>query len=240
VGADHSAQASKRFQGELIVVAFWSARQWLLMGTSGWSHRSWRGPFFPMRLPVKRHLEYYATQFEIVELNGVFYRTPSAESVARWGDETGRHFVFAWKASKFISHWKRLTENSTNSLQLLEHWLSILGEKVGPVLFQLPPDFAADAGRLSGVEVPDPLWTYAEIGVGKLYADAQADSLENETAALAKFDECRAPTMLPAARSPLRNNSELRLVAFGRQRQCAYGKDIAVRNLLRESAFPRC
>ena len=135
MGADHSAQASKRFQGELIVVAFWSARQWLLMGTSGWSHRSWRGPFFPMRLPVKRHLEYYATQFEIVELNGVFYRTPSAESVARWGDETGRHFVFAWKASKFISHWKRLTENSTNSLQLLEHWLSILAKRSGQFSF---------------------------------------------------------------------------------------------------------
>jgi uncharacterized protein YecE (DUF72 family) len=83
-----------------------------------------------------------------VELNGVFYRTPTTEAAGRWRDETGRHFVFSWKASKFISHWKRLSENSINSLQLLEGRLSILGDKVGPILFQLPPDFAADAGRL--------------------------------------------------------------------------------------------
>ena len=84
-----------------------------------------------------------------MELNGVFYRTPTPKSVRRWRDETGRHFVFAWKASKFITHWKRLTENSINSLQLLDERLSILGDKAGPILFQLPPDFAADAGRLS-------------------------------------------------------------------------------------------
>ena len=83
-----------------------------------------------------------------MELNGVFYRTPTPESVRRWRDETGRHFVFAWKASKFITHWKRLTENSINSLQLLDERLSVLGEKAGPILFQLPPGFVADAGRL--------------------------------------------------------------------------------------------
>ena len=107
----------------------------VLVGTSGWSYASWRGPFFPMGLPAKRQLEYYASQFETVELNGVFYRTPTTESVGRWRDGTGRHFVFAWKASKFITHWKRLTENSLNSLQLLEDRLSILGDKVGPISF---------------------------------------------------------------------------------------------------------
>ena len=120
----------------------------VLVGTSGWSYASWRGPFFPTGLPAKHQLEYYASQFETVELNGVFYRTPPTESVGRWRDETGRHFVFSWKASKFITHWKRLSENSINSLQLLDDRLSILGDKVGPILFQLPPDFAADAGRL--------------------------------------------------------------------------------------------
>jgi uncharacterized protein YecE (DUF72 family) len=120
----------------------------VLVGTSGWSYSSWRGPFFPTGLPAQRQLEYYASQFETVELNGVFYRTPTTEAVRRWRDETGRHFVFSWKASKFISHWKRLSENSINSLQLLDDRLSILGDKAGPILFQLPPDFAADAGRL--------------------------------------------------------------------------------------------
>ena len=121
----------------------------VLVGTSGWSYPSWRGPFFPTGLPAKHQLEYYASQFDTVELNGVFYRTPTPESVRRWRDQTGRHFVFAWKASKFITHWKRLTENSISSLQLLDERLSILGDKIGPILFQLPPDFAADASRLS-------------------------------------------------------------------------------------------
>jgi uncharacterized protein YecE (DUF72 family) len=64
--------------------------------------------FFPTGLPTKRQLEYYASQFETVELNGVLYRTPTTEAVGRWRDETGGHFVFSWKASKFITHWKRL------------------------------------------------------------------------------------------------------------------------------------
>jgi uncharacterized protein YecE (DUF72 family) len=119
------------------------------IGTSGWSYRSWRGPFFPERLSTRRHLEYYASQFETAELNGVFYRTPTPEAVQGWRDQTGTDFVFAWKASKFITHWKRLSENSINSLQLLEERLSILEDKAGPVLFQLPPGFEADAGRLA-------------------------------------------------------------------------------------------
>jgi uncharacterized protein YecE (DUF72 family) len=84
-----------------------------------------------------------------VELNGVFYRTPTTDVVARWRNETGQHFIFAWKASKFITHWKRLSENSINSLLLLDDRLSILGDKAGPILFQLPPNFTADTGRLS-------------------------------------------------------------------------------------------
>jgi uncharacterized protein YecE (DUF72 family) len=78
----------------------------------------------------------------------VFYRTPTPEAVKSWHDQTGGDFVFAWKASKFITHWKRLSENSVNSLDLLEDRLSLLGGKVGPILFQLPPNFKADADRL--------------------------------------------------------------------------------------------
>jgi hypothetical protein len=78
----------------------------------------------------------------------VFYRTPTADAVQCWPDQNGRHFVFAWKPSKFITHWKRWTENSINSLHRLDERLSVLGAKAGPILFQLPPDFAADAGRL--------------------------------------------------------------------------------------------
>jgi uncharacterized protein YecE (DUF72 family) len=79
----------------------------------------------------------------------VFYRTPTREAVQSWRGQTGDDFVFAWKASKFITHWKRLSDNSINSLELLEERLSLLGEKAGPILFQLPPNFQVDADRLA-------------------------------------------------------------------------------------------
>lgn len=121
----------------------------VLIGTSGWHYDSWRGPFFPKGLPLNRQLGYYASQFCTTELNGVFYRTPTAKAVAGWRDATNDDFVFAWKASKFITHWKRLSENSINSLELLESRISLLRQKAGPVLFQLPPNFTIDANRLA-------------------------------------------------------------------------------------------
>jgi uncharacterized protein YecE (DUF72 family) len=121
----------------------------ILIGTSGWSYASWRGPFFPREVMVKHHLQFYATQFSTAELNGVFYRTPTIEAVRGWRDNTPDGFVFAWKASKFITHWKRLTDKSRNSLALLESRLRILGPKAGPVLLQLPPMFTANYDRLA-------------------------------------------------------------------------------------------
>lgn len=121
----------------------------VLIGTSGWHYASWRGPFFPAELMVKHQLQYYATQFATCELNGVFYRTPTEAAVKAWRDDTPDDFIFAWKASKFITHWKRLSENSVNSLELLESRLALLRHKAGPVLFQLPPQFEANADRLN-------------------------------------------------------------------------------------------
>lgn len=121
----------------------------VLIGTSGWHYDSWRGPFFPEGLPLKNQLQYYGSQFRTAELNGVFYRTPSLDAVKAWRVQTGKDFIFAWKASKFITHWKRLSNTSINSLALIEERLSLLGVKAGPVLFQLPPNFEADAERLA-------------------------------------------------------------------------------------------
>jgi uncharacterized protein YecE (DUF72 family) len=121
----------------------------VLIGTSGWHYDSWRGPFFPKGLPLAKQLEYYAGQFPTTELNGVFYRTPSLETVKNWRARTEENFVFAWKASKFITHWKRLSDTSKNSLELIEERLALLGDKAGPVLFQLPPQFKVDADRLA-------------------------------------------------------------------------------------------
>jgi uncharacterized protein YecE (DUF72 family) len=123
------------------------SRVWI--GTSGWHYDSWRGPFFPRELRTKDHLRFYAGEFQTTELNGVFYRTPSLEAVRAWRDQTPDDFVFAWKASKFITHWKRLSGKSRNSLALMETRLRALGRKAGPVLFQLPPRFTADRERLA-------------------------------------------------------------------------------------------
>ena len=97
------------------------AEQDVLVGTSGWSYRSWRGPFFPDDLKLAEHLRYYATQFRTTELNSVFYRAPTEDTVRGWRKQTPRDFVFAWKASKFITHWKRLADSSVNSLELMDH-----------------------------------------------------------------------------------------------------------------------
>jgi len=86
--------------------------------------------------------------FGTTELNGVFYRTPTEAAVRTWAEQTPEDFVFAWKASKFITHWKRLNETSVNSIALLESRLRLLGHKAGPVLFQLPPQFEKNRSRL--------------------------------------------------------------------------------------------
>src|SRR3954468_5406701 len=124
------------------------SRLWI--GTSGWTYDGWRGPFYPDGVPKKDWLRWYSTQFVTTEINGSFYRTPSLEAVRAWRDQTPDDFVFAWKASKFITHWKRLSEQCRNSLELLETRLTVLEPKVGPILFQLPPQFKINRERLAG------------------------------------------------------------------------------------------
>jgi uncharacterized protein YecE (DUF72 family) len=119
------------------------------IGTSGWTYDGWRGPFYPADMPKKDWLRFYSTQFPTTEINGSFYRTPSLAAVDGWRKQTPKDFVFAWKASKFITHWKRLSEKSENSIALMETRLRKLGAKAGPVLFQLPPRFTINRERLA-------------------------------------------------------------------------------------------
>src|SRR5436190_20630274 len=123
-------------------------RVWI--GTSGWTYDSWRGRFYPKDIPKHRWLSWYATQFTTTEINASFYRTPSLEAVRAWRQQTSEEFLFAWKASKFITHWKRLNKDTCgNSVDLMMTRLRALGLKVGPVLFQLPGNFEADPERLA-------------------------------------------------------------------------------------------
>jgi uncharacterized protein YecE (DUF72 family) len=118
------------------------------IGTSGWTYDGWRGPFYPRDVAKKRWLDWYATRFATTEINGSFYRTPSLATVRGWRNKTPDSFLFAWKASKYITHWKRLGESSPSSLKLMSTRFRALGSKLGSVLFQLPANFEADAGRL--------------------------------------------------------------------------------------------
>lgn len=118
------------------------------IGTSGWHYSSWRNKFFHAGLRLSDQLEYYATQFSTVELNGVFYRTPTKGAVEDWYRRTGDDFVFCWKASKCITHWKRLSDRCESSLELLYDRAAHLRDRLGPLLFQLPPNFKADEARL--------------------------------------------------------------------------------------------
>jgi len=166
------------------------------IGTSGWHYDSWKGPFFPRGLKQKDQLRFYATQFSTTELNGVFYRTPTPEAVAGWREQTADDFVFAWKASKFITHWKRLSERCDNSLELLEDRLSLLGAKAGPVLFQLPPQFERNEARLeSFLKMLNRKRRYAfEFRHPGWYAPHVLRLLKNENIALCISDHADAPS----------------------------------------------
>jgi uncharacterized protein YecE (DUF72 family) len=118
------------------------------IGTSGWSYAGWRGALYPEKLPAKDWLRYYGTRFSSAEINASFYRTPSEDAVRAWRRDTPPDFLFAWKASKFMTHWKRLLPTCANSIALMQTRLRLLGPKLGVVLFQLPHRFRKDTGRL--------------------------------------------------------------------------------------------
>jgi len=119
----------------------------LRIGTSGWHYRHWVGVLYPAGLPPASWLARYAEVFDTVELNNSFYRLPREEDFSRWRDGTPGGFVFAVKASRFITHVKRLS-GCEEPLRLFLERAGRLGDKLGPVLFQLPPRLEADPQRL--------------------------------------------------------------------------------------------
>jgi len=114
----------------------------VMTGTSGWQYRHWRGSFYPPRVPQRRWLEYYTTQFATVENNGTFYRLPSRDTFASWRDRVAGDFVMTVKASRYLTHVRRLRDPAGPVGRLLEAAAG-LGDRLGPVLLQLPPDLRA-------------------------------------------------------------------------------------------------
>jgi uncharacterized protein YecE (DUF72 family) len=121
-------------------------RIWI--GTSGYVYRHWRrGVFYPSKLKVREELAYYASRFRTVELNNSFYRLPTPEMFDRWREATPDGFLFAVKASRYITHIKRL-KDVADEVALFVERADRLGSKLGPILFQLPPNQQVDLGRL--------------------------------------------------------------------------------------------
>lgn len=118
------------------------------IGTSGWNYDHWRQLFYPRGLGQSRWLEYYSRAFRTVEINATFYRLPRAETVRRWHDTVPDDFVFAVKGSRYITHIKRLTD-AASPLERFMKAISGLRDKLGPVLWQLPPQMQRDDGRLA-------------------------------------------------------------------------------------------
>jgi uncharacterized protein YecE (DUF72 family) len=119
------------------------------IGISGWTYPPWRGVFFPKGWPQKRELEYAATQVSSIEINGSFYSLQRPESYRAWYDATPEDFVFTLKASRFITHIRRLKDVEIPLANFLASGPLCLREKLGPILWQLPPSFRYDHERLA-------------------------------------------------------------------------------------------
>jgi uncharacterized protein YecE (DUF72 family) len=118
-------------------------RVWV--GCSGWNYQHWRGTVYPKDVPARRWLEHYATLFDTVEVNYTFYRLPPRPAVERWVEQTPPGFLFAVKASRFLTHMKRLTDMGTGLERFYERIEPLVeASKLGPVLWQLPENFRRD------------------------------------------------------------------------------------------------
>ncbi|HVR44552.1 MAG TPA: DUF72 domain-containing protein [Thermoanaerobaculia bacterium] len=119
----------------------------LRVGTSGFSYKEWKGTFYPEDLPQAKMLAYYAERFATVEINNTFYRMPKEETLAGWRDQVPSKFRFVLKAPQRITHQKKLA-GADDEVARLFQVAGALGDRLGPVLFQLPPYLRADPERL--------------------------------------------------------------------------------------------
>ncbi len=117
------------------------------IGTSGWHYPHWQGVFYPATLRRSEWLDFYCGWFSTVEVNNSFYRLPAEKTFGGWRDTSPEGFVFAVKVSRFITHFRRLKDSAAPMANFLGR-SRLLGDKLGPLLYQLPPQLARDDGRL--------------------------------------------------------------------------------------------
>jgi uncharacterized protein YecE (DUF72 family) len=115
------------------------------VGISGWTYPPWRGVFFPEKLSQKRELEFAASIFRTIEINGTFYSLQRPSSYQSWADRTPEDFMFSVKAPRYITHMRRLRDVETPLANFFASGILKLGAKLGPILWQLPPSFKYSA-----------------------------------------------------------------------------------------------
>jgi uncharacterized protein YecE (DUF72 family) len=169
------------------------------IGTSGYNYPEWRGSFYPEKFPTGKMLPYYAERVSTVEINYTFYRMPNAKTVTGWGAETPAGFSFTLKAPQRITHFARLREID-EPLRYFLDTAAGLGPKLGPVLFQLPPNFKKDLGRLGGLlaQLPAGRRWALEFRHGSWFADDVYERLRAANAALCVADTEDATTPIEA------------------------------------------
>ena len=178
------------------------------VGCSGWHYEHWRGLFYPAELPKPEWLSFYARQFTTVELNNSFYKLPSEKAFTTWREPTPGNFIFAVKVSRFITHIKRLR----NLGSAVENFLSRAGfleEKLGPLLYQLPPSMKRNDELLQNFLslLPPKYQHVVEFRHKSWIDDAVFDILRGHNVGLCVFD-------MPGFSCPLVATSDFAYVRF--------------------------
>jgi uncharacterized protein YecE (DUF72 family) len=172
----------------------------VLVGTSGYAYKEWKGALYPQDLPADQFLRYYATKFPTVEINNTFYRMPTERLLLQWADQVPDGFSFVLKAAQKITHIRRLKDVG-NEVEYFTRTATALGDKLGPTLVQLPPNLKKDLPRLTeflalfptrwriAVEFRHPSWHEDDVYAALRARDAAvcvADTDEDEGEAKAK------------------------------------------------------
>lgn len=178
------------------------------IGTSGWVYKHWRGVFYPPDLPQARWFEYYAGRFDTVEVNNTFYRLPEAPTFKEWAAQAPPGFVYALKASRYMTHLKKLKDAAEPLARFLER-ARLLGKHLGPILYQLPPNWHLNLERLEAFLqlLPADLLHVFEFRHPSWYAEEALALLDRYRVGLCIMD-------LPGLESPVRVTGRLAYVRF--------------------------
>jgi uncharacterized protein YecE (DUF72 family) len=167
----------------------------LHVGTSGYSYKEWKGSFYPEKIPAKEMLRYYSERLTTVEINATFYRMPQPSIIENWKEQVPPSFRFSLKAPQRITHFKRLKETEEETKYFLET-ASVLGDKLGVVLFQLPPNLKKDVALLATFlqQLPSTTPAAFEFRHPTWYDDDVLDLLRSQNRPLVVSDTDDMPT----------------------------------------------